>query len=122
MIDINNLIFNHMKKTVHQKNKTSYPYRMLFSRLVRNKGTILNSEKLNMTPIISVETLVELKMKNDDGNKITRNITHRIVENPAETVVETSMARVYKEDYSDDDKTNYFDFEKKILNQNRRCV
>lgn len=55
-----------MEKIVDMKKKTSYLYGMLFTSLVRNKGIRLSSVGMNLTPIISLETLCELKMKNDD--------------------------------------------------------
>lgn len=79
-IYINDMIFNHMLKIVKQKTKTCYPYGMLLTRLIRNKGTILNSEFLNMTPILSVATLAELGLKNEDGVELTVRQNPRISE------------------------------------------
>lgn len=56
-VDINDLIFN----------KTCYPYGMLLTRLIRNKGITLYSEILNEIPILYVATLTELGLKNEAG-------------------------------------------------------
>lgn len=65
-VDINDLIFNHMIKTA--SGKTCYPYAILLTRLLRNKGTVLTSEVWNQIPVILVKTLIDLEMKNEYGN------------------------------------------------------
>lgn len=80
-VDINDLIFNHIAKIARQRTKTYYLYGMLMTRLITNKGTVLNSKILNMTLIISIATLEDLKMKNDSGFEFTSNHNLRITEN-----------------------------------------
>lgn len=59
---------------------------------------------LNLIPIISVATLIELKMKNDDWSGIYGNLNLRTAENPTVNTAGTRLARVSEEDDSDDDK------------------
>lgn len=85
-----------MLKIVGQKNKTCYPYGMLLTRLIRNKGTVLNSMTLDETPILSAATLAELGLKNEDG--VDFSVNPRISEN----VVSENIAKRILDDSEDD--------------------
>lgn len=91
-VDINDLIFNYMLK-VATVNKTCYPYGMHLTRLIRSKGTVLDSEATDHRPIISVRTLIDLDMKTESGNDFI------IAENPFVEVVPERVS-----DDSEDDK------------------
>lgn len=82
-----------------QSNKTCYPYGMLLTGLIRNKGTTLNSEILNEIHILSEATLAELGLKIEAGE--TFSVNSRIFENP---IPKNYVERISGD--SDDDKPN----------------